>query len=51
MRRPRPLTFSALPFDRFNRAIERIKRLAQADGVDVRLPVLWDATDPLAGLS
>jgi hypothetical protein len=39
-----------LPFDDFARAVARIRCRAEADHVDVVIPVLWRVTDPFHNL-
>lgn len=45
-----PLAPMPWPIDRVPRAIRHILRRADADGVEVLLPVPWQPTDPFAGL-
>jgi L-ascorbate metabolism protein UlaG (beta-lactamase superfamily) len=43
----RPLPYLA---DRFDRCLERLRPLAERDGVELVLPVAWEPSDPFAGL-
>lgn len=44
-----PMRPIAFPLDHFRAGMRHIIRRAAADGVEVRLPVYWEWTDPFAG--